>query len=59
MGRVVTNDLSSYQHLVESIDRFLPQEQLTNLMSEVGLAECSFTNLTDGIAAVHSGYRLD
>lgn len=59
VGRIVTDDRSSYQYLVESIERFLTQEQLLELMGQAGMKECSFTNYTDGIVAMHSGYRLE
>ena len=59
MGRMITGDKSSYQYLVESIERFLDQEQLKKMMEEVGFAECSYRNMTDGIVALHSGFKFD
>lgn len=59
MGRVITGDKSSYQYLVESIERFLDQEQLKKMMEEVGLVECTYRNMTNGIVALHSGYKVD
>ena len=41
------------------VERFLTQEQLLELMGQAGMKECSFTNYTDGIVAMHSGYRLE
>lgn len=55
----MASDRSSYQYLVESIEKFLTQEQLLAMMQEVGMQDCSFTNYTDGIVALHSGFRLD
>lgn len=59
MGRLLTGDKDSYQYLVESIERFLSQEQLKTMMQEVGFAECSYKNMTDGIVAIHSGFKID
>lgn len=59
LGQLVASDRSSYQYLVESIEKFLTQEQLLTMMQEVGMQDCSFTNYTDGIVALHSGFRLD
>jgi demethylmenaquinone methyltransferase / 2-methoxy-6-polyprenyl-1,4-benzoquinol methylase len=56
---MVAADRASYQYLVESIERFLTQEQLVAMMQEVGMQDCAFTNYTDGIVALHSGFRLD
>lgn len=58
MGRMITGDKDSYQYLVESIERFLSQEELKSMMEEVGMVECSYTNMTNGIVAIHSGFKL-
>jgi ubiquinone/menaquinone biosynthesis C-methylase UbiE len=59
VGQWVASDRASYQYLVESIERFLTQEQLLAMMEEVGMQDCAFTNYTDGIVALHSGFKLD
>lgn len=58
LGQVVAGDREAYQYLVESIRRFPPQRELARLMEEAGLEKVSFRNLTGGIAALHSGWRL-
>lgn len=58
MGGLITGDKSSYQYLVESIEKFLDQEQLKKMMEEVGLVECTYTNMTNGIVAIHSGFKI-
>lgn len=58
VGQLVANDRSSYQYLVESIEKFLTQEQLLRVMQEVGFSDATFTNYTDGIVAIHSGFKL-
>ena len=55
---MITNDKDSYQYLVESIERFLSQDELVQMMKEVGMKQCTYENLTDGIVALHSGYKL-
>ena len=32
MGEIITNDAESYQYLVESIERFLSQDELLEMM---------------------------
>lgn len=44
--------------MVESIEKFLTQDQLLDMMKDVGMKECSYENLTDGIVAIHSGFKL-
>jgi demethylmenaquinone methyltransferase / 2-methoxy-6-polyprenyl-1,4-benzoquinol methylase len=58
IGQVVTRDRDAYRYLVESIRRFPPQEELAQLMRAAGLERVSFRNLSGGIVAIHSGWRL-
>jgi demethylmenaquinone methyltransferase/2-methoxy-6-polyprenyl-1,4-benzoquinol methylase len=58
MGEAVTGDRDSYQYLVESIRRFPDQESFLRLIREAGFSRASFRNLTLGVAALHSGWKL-
>ena len=58
LGKLVANDYDSYKYLVESIEMFLTQEELKKLMLEAGFKNVTYTNLTNGIVAIHSGYKL-
>ena len=58
LGQVVAGDREAYQYLVESIRRFPPQPELARLMEAAGFEQVSYRNLTGGIAALHSGWRL-
>ena len=58
MGAAVTGDRDSYLYLAESIRRFPPQEELVAMMGEAGLAQVRYRNLSGGIAALHSGWRI-
>jgi demethylmenaquinone methyltransferase/2-methoxy-6-polyprenyl-1,4-benzoquinol methylase len=58
LGELVARDRESYQYLVESIRRFPPQEELAQLMREAGFQRVTYRNLSAGIAAIHSGWRL-
>jgi demethylmenaquinone methyltransferase/2-methoxy-6-polyprenyl-1,4-benzoquinol methylase len=58
LGELVTGDRAAYQYLVESIRRFPPQEELAGLMRDAGFEQVRFRNLTGGVAAIHSGWRL-
>ena len=58
MGRAVTGDRASYQYLVESIRRFPDQERFAEMIRAAGFDRVSHRNLSLGIAAVHSGWRL-
>ena len=58
LGARVAGDRESYQYLVESIRRFPKQPDLIARMETAGLSNCAYRNLTGGIAALHSGWRL-
>jgi ubiquinone/menaquinone biosynthesis C-methylase UbiE len=56
--RVVANDEASYQYLVESIRRFPDQETFAGMVQDAGFMGVSFENLSGGIVAIHTGFRL-
>lgn len=58
MGQMVANNRDAYQYLVESIRKFPPQEELAARMRAQGLEQVTYRNLSGGIAALHSGWRL-
>lgn len=58
LGQLVAGDRDAYQYLVESIRRFPDQETLAGMMTDAGFAQVSVTNLSGGIAAIHSGWRV-
>jgi demethylmenaquinone methyltransferase/2-methoxy-6-polyprenyl-1,4-benzoquinol methylase len=58
LGQIVTGDRDAYTYLVESIRRFPAQSELSGLMTEAGLQRVGFRNLTAGVAALHSAWRL-
>jgi demethylmenaquinone methyltransferase / 2-methoxy-6-polyprenyl-1,4-benzoquinol methylase len=58
LGRVVAQDADSYQYLAESIRTFPDQARLADMLRDAGLSRVSVRNLSGGIAAIHSGWRL-
>ncbi len=58
LGRVVAGDADSYRYLVESIRRFPNPQTFAGMMRAAGFARVSFQQLTGGIVALHSGWRL-
>jgi demethylmenaquinone methyltransferase/2-methoxy-6-polyprenyl-1,4-benzoquinol methylase len=58
LGQWVAGDAESYRYLAESIRRFPPQEALVARMEAAGLERARFRNLTGGVAAIHSAWRL-
>lgn len=58
LGRVVAGDAASYRYLVESIRRFPDQKAFAALIEQAGLERVRFRNLSGGIAAIHSAWRI-
>ncbi|MGI4978498.1 MAG: class I SAM-dependent methyltransferase [Janthinobacterium lividum] len=58
LGAMVAGDADSYRYLAESIRTFPDQETLAAMMRTAGLARVEVRNLSGGIAAIHSGWRL-
>ena len=57
MGKVIANDKESYQYLAESIRQFSKQEELKERLTKAGFTKTKYTNLSHGIACIHSGYK--
>ena len=58
MGQVVANDRESYQYLVESIRKFPDQETFARMIRAAGFGNVKYRNLSMGVAALHSGWKL-
>lgn len=58
MGQAVTGDRESYQYLVESIRRFPDQESFAAMIRAAGFGEARYRNLSMGIVALHSGWKV-
>jgi demethylmenaquinone methyltransferase/2-methoxy-6-polyprenyl-1,4-benzoquinol methylase len=58
LGRVIARDASSYRYLHESIRRFPSQRELARRMRDAGFAKVAWRDMTLGIVALHSGWRI-
>ena len=58
MGQVIARDRDSYQYLVESIRNFPDQETFLGMIRQAGFEQAKYRNLSMGIAALHSGWKL-
>ena len=58
MGQVIAGDSESYQYLVESIRKFPNQERFATMLRDAGFSQVKYRNLTFGVAALHSGWKL-
>ena len=58
LGETVAGDRAAYQYLVESIRRFPAQDDFSAMIAECGLERVRYRNLSGGIAAIHSAWRI-
>ena len=58
MGQAVAGDRDSYQYLVESIRRFPDQDRFADMIAAAGFDLVKYRNLSLGIAALHSGWKI-
>jgi demethylmenaquinone methyltransferase/2-methoxy-6-polyprenyl-1,4-benzoquinol methylase len=58
VGKVVTGDGQPYRYLVESIRKFPRQDDFNGMIDAAGFARTSYRNLSGGIVAIHSGWRI-
>ncbi|MDI3338131.1 bifunctional demethylmenaquinone methyltransferase/2-methoxy-6-polyprenyl-1,4-benzoquinol methylase UbiE [Defluviimonas aestuarii] len=58
MGQIVAGDRDSYQYLVESIRKFPDQQAFATMIRQAGFSQVKYRNLTMGVAALHSGWKI-
>ena len=58
IGKFVVGEREPYDYLVQSIEKFLNQEQLIDCMEKNGFVNCKYRNLSGGIVAIHSGWKV-
>jgi demethylmenaquinone methyltransferase/2-methoxy-6-polyprenyl-1,4-benzoquinol methylase len=58
LGRFVTGNREAYAYLADSIRRFPRQSELADMIVRAGLDQVRYRNLTGGVAALHSAWRL-
>lgn len=58
VGQMIAGDADSYRYLVESIRKFPKQDDFAAMITKAGFSRVSYRNLTGGIAAMHSGWKI-
>ena len=58
IGDFIVGDREPYEYLVESIDKFINQEELLDYMNKNKFINCKFRNFSGGIVAIHSGWKI-
>ena len=58
VGKIVVGEKKPYEYLVKSIENFISQKQLIEKMKENNFTNCKYRNLSGGIVAIHSGWKI-
>ncbi|AZQ12182.1 bifunctional demethylmenaquinone methyltransferase/2-methoxy-6-polyprenyl-1,4-benzoquinol methylase UbiE [Shewanella khirikhana] len=58
MGEFIAQDAGSYEYLAESIRMHPDQDTLKGMMQNAGLEQVDYINMTDGVVALHRGYKF-
>ena len=58
IGKIVVGEKKPYEYLIKSIENFINQPQLINLMEKNKFQNCTYRNLSGGIVAIHSGWKI-
>ncbi len=58
VGKYVVGSSKPYEYLVKSIDQFYSQDELVRLMKNNGFSNIEYRNLSNGISAIHSGWKI-
>ena len=58
LGKLVVGEKQPYEYLVKSIENFINQEELIDVMIENNFKKCSYRNLSGGIVSIHSGWKI-
>ena len=58
LGKYIVGSSKPYEYLINSIDTFYNQEQLLELIKKNGFINAEYRNLSNGISAIHSGWKI-
>ena len=58
VGKYIVGSSKPYDYLIKSINEFYNQEELKNLMQKHGFTNVKYRNLSNGISAIHSGWKI-
>ncbi len=58
IGQFVVGEKEPYEYLIKSIEQFINQDELIELMEKNNFQKCSYRNLSGGIVSIHSGWKI-
>ena len=58
VGKYIVGSSEPYDYLIKSISDFYTQNELVDLMKNNGFSNIEYRNLSNGISAIHSGWKI-
>ena len=58
IGKIVVGEKEPYEYLIKSIENFINQDELIELMQKNYFTKCEYRNLSGGVVAIHSGWKI-
>ncbi len=58
IGEIIVGEKEPYEYLIKSIEEFISQNELIELMKKNKFEKCSYRNLSGGIVSIHSGWKI-
>ena len=58
IGKYIVGSSEPYEYLTKSIKEFYTQNQLVDLIKKNGFSNVEYRNLSNGISAIHSGWKI-
>ena len=58
IGKYVVGNSEPYEYLTQTIEEFYSQEELLNIFKKNGFNNVEYRNLSGGIVAIHSGWKI-
>ncbi len=58
IGKFIVGEKEPYEYLIKSIEDFVNQDELIDLMKKNNFKKCAYRNLSGGIVSIHSGWKI-
>ena len=58
IGKIIVGEKEPYEYLIKSIENFVNQDELIDLMKHSNFEKCNYRNLSGGIVSIHSGWKI-
>ena len=58
IGKLIVGEKRPYEYLIKSIENFINQDELIDLMTKSAFQKCLYRNLSGGIVSIHSGWKI-